>query len=48
MLFKNGAASGVPHVLWSAMLDGKKLSQETISMLFTLLLFFEFLTYQKM
>lgn len=48
MLFKKATASGVPHVLWSAILDRKRLSQETISRLFTLLLFLEFLTYQKM
>lgn len=46
-LFKKAAASGVLRVLWSATIDGKRLSQETMSMLFTLLLVFEFLTYQK-
>lgn len=48
MLFKKAAASGVPHALWSAILDRKRCSWETISMLFTLLLFLKFLTYQKM
>lgn len=36
MLFKRAAASGVPRVLWNATVDGKRLSQETIAMLFTL------------